>query len=103
MVGLLALLLVPMPATAADPSPDAGPDVAVTIDVLTPGQLAPGEPVTISGTVRNDGDVSWTSTQAYASIAGPQGGRLGERPLEVGVADLGAGVGIVGVTRHPAR
>ena len=69
MVALLALLLVPMPATGADPSPDAGPDVSVTIDVLTPGLLVPGEPVTISGTVRNDGDVTWTSTQAYASIA----------------------------------
>lgn len=62
---LVALLLVPVaPVNAA-----TDPDVAVTIDTLTPGVLVPGEPLTISGTVRNDDAVTWTSTQAYASIA----------------------------------
>lgn len=62
---LVALVLVPVApaATATDP------DVEVTIDTLTPGVLEPGEPVTLAGTVRNDGDITWTSTQAYASIA----------------------------------
>ena len=62
---LVALMLVPVtPAHAA-----TDPDVDVTIDTLTPGVLDPGEPVTVAGTVRNGGDVTWTSTQAYASIA----------------------------------
>ena len=64
-VWLVALLLVPVPSTAAA----TDPDVHVTIDTLTPGVLEPGEPVTVSGTVRNDDDVTWTASQAYASIA----------------------------------
>lgn len=62
---LVALMVVPVaPAQGA-----TDPDVEVTIETLTPGVLKPGEPVTLAGTVRNDGDVTWTSTQAYASVA----------------------------------
>lgn len=62
---LVALMLVPVASAQAA----TDPDVEVTIDTLTPGVLEPGEPVTLAGTVRNDGDVTWTSAQAYASIA----------------------------------
>jgi len=64
-IALMALLLVPVPAAqAAD-----DPRVTVSIDTLTPRELVPGDPVTLTGTVRNDNDFTWSTTQAYASIA----------------------------------
>ncbi len=64
-LGLLLLLLVPMSPghTAEDPQ------VAVTIDTFSPRELDPGQPVTITGTIRNDNEAAWTTTQAYASIS----------------------------------
>ncbi len=86
-VWLVALLLVPVAPTHAA----TDPDVDVTIDALTPGVLEPGEPVTISGTVRNDDDVTWTASQAYASIA-----RQPDRTRADLVETIAAGTGFSG-------
>ena len=87
MIGLVALILSPVAPASAAP----GDGVDVTIDSLTPGLLEPGQPVTISGTVRNDDDVTWTASQAYASIA-----RQPDRTRADLVETIAAGTGFSG-------
>lgn len=87
VLGLVALILTPVaPSSAA-----AGDGVHVTIDSLTPGLLVPGQPVTISGTVHNDDEVTWTASQAYASIA-----RQPDRTRSDLVETIAEGIGFSG-------
>lgn len=57
--------LVFQPAQAAT----AKPDLSVRISALSPTQLKPGATVTMSGTVTNNNDFTWSNAQAYLVIA----------------------------------
>lgn len=66
IASLLALSgLIIQPARAAT----AKPDLSVRISALSPTQLKSGSTVTMSGTVTNDNDFSWTNAQAYLVIS----------------------------------
>lgn len=62
---LLGALLVPQaPAVAADDDPD----IKVAIRSLSPSRLAPGSNVTMTGTVTNRNEQTWSAVQAYLVI-----------------------------------
>jgi hypothetical protein len=62
---ILGALLVPAaPAHAADKDPD----LAVSIQSLSPSRLGPGATVTMTGTVTNHDAHAWTKVQAYLVI-----------------------------------
>ncbi|MCL3817120.1 DUF6049 family protein [Aeromicrobium wangtongii] len=97
LVTTLAALVGGVPATAADDDPD----LRVAIRTLDPTLLAPGRDVTMTGTVTNADQHSWTAAQAYLVIpASPFTTRAqidramsngssytGERVVEVGAFD----------------
>ncbi|EFQ84550.1 hypothetical protein HMPREF0063_10402 [Aeromicrobium marinum DSM 15272] len=66
VVGLLVVLLSPAGTAAAAETDD--PSLSVTITALTPAALVVGEPVTLSGSVTNDNDFTWSNLQAYLVI-----------------------------------
>lgn len=66
---LLLLALAPVPAAAVEAGEEAA-RLDVRITGLSPSTLAEGRTVTLSGTITNRGDRTWTSAQAY--LVAPQ-------------------------------
>lgn len=52
----------PAPAAAPDPTPDA---LAITLDSLAPGYVPEKGPITVSGTVTNTTEETWTDVNVY--------------------------------------
>lgn len=63
---LVGGVLAATPTSAVNAAAD--PDVTVRINSVSPSVLEDGDAVTLAGTIRNDGDATWTSAQAYLVI-----------------------------------